>query len=72
MQTVTRPRLVAATPPDLVGAIKTFGKFGEPYEVLCVSRPGPDGDTWMRIRLAKTGEEAEYSFLHVLDDPEAI
>ena len=72
MQTVTQSGLAAAMPSAFVGVIKTFGEFGEPYEVLGVCRPGADGDTLMRIRLVKTGEEAEYSFLHMLEDPEAV
>jgi len=71
MQTVVRRDLAPVVPSDFVGAIKTFGEFGEPYEVLGIARAGAEGDTWMRIQLVKTGEEAEYSFLHMLDDPEA-
>ena len=72
MQTAIHSGLRAPIPSDFVGAIKTFGEFGEPYEVLGVSGPGVRGDTLMQIRLVKTGEEAEYSFLHMLDDPEAV
>jgi len=72
MQTVPHSELVQPMPSNFVGAIKTFGEFGEPYEVLGISRPSADGDTLMRIRLVKTGEEAEYSFLHMLDDSEAV
>jgi hypothetical protein len=71
MQTVTHSEFVQPVPTNYIGAIKTFGEFGESYEVLGISRPGVDGDTLMRIRLVKTGEEAEYSFLHMLDDSEA-
>jgi hypothetical protein len=60
------------TPNEVVGAIKTFGEIGDPYEVLGVSRPGADGDWLMKIRLVKTGEEAEYSYRHILDDPKAV
>jgi Family of unknown function (DUF5397) len=72
MQTESSSGLAATMPASFVGSIKTFGECGEIYEVLGVSRPGTDGDTLMRIRLVKTGEEAEYSFLHMLDDPEAV
>jgi Family of unknown function (DUF5397) len=60
------------TPSQLVGAIRTFGEIGDPYEVLGVSRPGVDGDWLMRIRLVKTGEETEYSYRHILEDPKAV
>jgi Family of unknown function (DUF5397) len=70
MQTEIHPPLRPSMPSDLAGSIRTFGEFGEPYQVLGVSRAGSEGDTLMRIRLVKSGEEAEYSFLHILDDPE--
>jgi Family of unknown function (DUF5397) len=71
MQTQTRSGMAAPMPASFVGVIRSFGECGEPYEVLGVSR-AIEGDTLMRIRLVKTGEEAEYSFLHMLDDPEAV
>jgi hypothetical protein len=66
-QHVPDPALAA-----VVGAIKTFGEFGEPYEVLGLSRLGAAGDWLMKIRMVKTGEETEYSYRHILDDPEAV
>ena len=71
MQTQTRSGSTVPMPANFIGVFRTFGECGEPYEVLGVSRTA-DGDTLMRIRLVKTGEEAEYSFLHMLDDPEAV
>ena len=71
METNTQPVPDPAL-AELIGAIKTFGEFGEPYEVLGLSRPGAEGDWLMKIRMVKTGEETEYSYRHILDDPEAI
>jgi hypothetical protein len=60
------------TPSEIVGAIKTFGEIGDPYEVLGIARPLADGDWLMKIRLVKTGEETEYSYRHILEDPKAV
>jgi hypothetical protein len=72
MQTNTESSVGSASLLHLVGAIKSFGEIGDPYEVLGVSRPGADGDWLMKIRMVKTGEEAEYSYRHILDDPKAV
>ncbi len=71
METNTQ-QVSSAALAQVVGAIKSFGEIGDPYEVLGVSRPSADGDWLMKIRLVKTGEEAEYSYRHILDDPEAV
>jgi Family of unknown function (DUF5397) len=70
--THSAPSLTPAEIAGIVGAIKTFGEIGDPYEVLGVSRPGSEGDWLMKIRLVKTGEEAEYSYRHILEDPKAV
>jgi hypothetical protein len=57
--THSAPNLTPAEIVGIVGAIKTFGEIGDPYEVLGVSRPDSGGDWLMKIRLVKTSEEAE-------------
>jgi hypothetical protein len=59
------------TPPVPVGKIKTFGPFGEEYEVVRPIRAIEDGDWLVEIKMIKTGEPAEYRLTHILDDPEA-
>ena len=71
MQTNTQS-VPSLTPSQLVGAVKTFGEIGDPYEVLGIARPGADADWLMKIRLVKTGEETEYSYRHILADPKAV
>lgn len=57
--------------PDLIGTFKTFGPVGPAYEVVAPVRPLPDGDWIMRVRILASGEESEYRYTHVLDDPKA-
>ena len=59
--------------PDaaLIGKIKTFGPFGPSYEILEPVRQLEDGDWILKVRLVESGEEVEYRYTHVLDDPKA-
>lgn len=57
--------------PDLLGVFKTFGEFGPPYQVVEPVCQLADGDWMMRVRLLESGEEVEYRYTHVLDDPKA-
>jgi hypothetical protein len=63
---------VAITPPPLqVGKIKTFGPFGPKYEVGHALRQLDDGDWMVKIKMVETGEETEYRYSHLSDDPQA-
>ncbi len=53
------------------GEIKSFGVFGPKYEVGQPLRQLADGDWMVRIKLLESGEETEYSYAHLLNDPEA-
>lgn len=55
----------------LIGKIKTFGPFGPSYEIIEPVRQLEDGDWILKVRLVESGEEAEYRYTHVLDDPKA-
>lgn len=58
--------------PALVqGKIKSFGVFGPKYEVGKPLRQLADGDWMVRIKLVESGEETEYCYSHLLNDPEA-
>lgn len=59
-------------PPVLAqGRIKSFGVFGPKYEVGDPLRQLADGDWMVCIKLVDTGEEAEYRYSHLVNDPEA-
>lgn len=58
-------------PSTQVGKIKSFGAFGTKYEVGQPVRQLDNGDWMVKIKLVETGEEVEYSFDHLRDDPEA-
>jgi len=53
------------------GKVKSFGVFGPKYEVGNALRQLVDGDWMVSIKLVGTGEEAEYRYSHLVNDPEA-
>ncbi|MDP2804565.1 MAG: DUF5397 family protein [Gallionellaceae bacterium] len=53
------------------GKVKSFGVFGPKYEVGNPVRQLEDGDWMMHIKLLESGEETEYRFSHLENDPEA-
>ncbi|MGO8669979.1 MAG: DUF5397 family protein [Capsulimonadaceae bacterium] len=60
-----------APPKVPIGKIKTFGEFGPKYEVHEPLRQLDNGEWMVRITLVETGEETEYRYTHLLQDPEA-
>ncbi|WP_315044219.1 DUF5397 family protein [Faucicola mancuniensis] len=54
-----------------MGAIKTFGKYGNPYIVLDKSEQDADGKTWVEIKLLETDRKDYYPLDAILLDPEA-
>ena len=63
---------VLSEPPIVpIGKIKSFGELGPKYEVGKPIRPLDDGDWMIHIVLVETGEETEYRYSHLVDDPEA-
>jgi len=64
--------LALIEPPVLAqGKIKSFGVFGPKYEVGSLLRQLADGDWMVRIKLLESGEETEYCYSHLINDPEA-
>jgi hypothetical protein len=53
------------------GLIKSFGGIGPKYEVGDLLRPTAQGDWFIGIVLVETGEETEYLYSQMLNDPEA-
>jgi hypothetical protein len=39
------------------------------YEIVAAGQELADGDRMMRIRVVETGEEVDYRFTDILDDP---
>jgi len=56
-------------PQALVGTWRRFGAAGPVYEIIGVGQALPDHDRMMRIRVVETGEEVDYRFAEILDDP---
>lgn len=53
------------------GTIKTFGKFGIPYQVGEPDKQLPDGDILVNITLVQSGEQEKYRLSRLLNDPNA-
>jgi hypothetical protein len=60
-----------AQPVVPVGKIKSFGEFGPKYQVGHVLRQTDDNDWMVEITIVETGEETEYRWTHLNNDPEA-
>ena len=56
-------------PSTLVGTWRRFGAAGPVYEIIATGRALPDGDCMMHIRVVESGEEVDYRFADILDDP---
>ena len=56
-------------PEQLVGTWRRFGDLGPVYEIIGVGKELPDGDRLMRVLVVESGEEADYSLHHILEDP---
>ncbi|MEM9103511.1 MAG: DUF5397 family protein [Pseudomonadota bacterium] len=55
--------------PELFGQFRQFGEFGPAYKILSPIRPLDNNDWLLLIQLAETGEEMEYRFSKVENDP---
>jgi hypothetical protein len=56
-------------PSNLVGTWRRFGPLGPVYEIVGLGKELPGHDRVMRVRVIETGEEVDYRFTDILDDP---
>jgi Family of unknown function (DUF5397) len=56
-------------PQSLVGTWRRFGAAGPVYEIIGLGNELPDHDRMMRVRVVESGEEVDYRFTDILDDP---
>jgi hypothetical protein len=56
-------------PATLVGTWRRFGTAGPVYEILAIGENRPGGDLQMRVRVVETGEELNYRYTEILNDP---
>ena len=56
-------------PEDLIGTFRRFGPVGPVYQIVDTFRQLEDGDAMMKVRVIETGEEVEYRYTDILDDP---
>jgi len=55
-------------PQSLIGSWYRFGDVGPVYEVIAIGDELPDGDRAVKIRLAETGEEVNYTLNRLVED----
>jgi Family of unknown function (DUF5397) len=55
-------------PQALIGTWRRFGAIGPAYEIVSIGNELPNGDRAVKIRLAETGEEVNYTFNRLIDD----
>jgi hypothetical protein len=53
----------------LLGTWRRFGAAGPVYEIVKQGAELAGGDRMMRVRIVETGEEVDYRFTDILDDP---
>lgn len=56
-------------PQSLIGTWRRFGAVGPVYEIIGLGKELPDRDRLMRVRVVESGEELDYRFTEILDDP---
>jgi hypothetical protein len=59
-------------PKRLVGTFRRFGPVGPVYEITAIGTEKPDGDIAMRIRVVESGEELDYPYSAIIDDPKEV
>jgi len=55
---------------EVVGSIRTFGKYGPMYEVTGFAPASPEGEPMVSILVIESGETLDYELEAVLVDPE--
>ena len=56
-------------PASLIGTWRRFGATGPAYEIIAVGgATADDADRIVKIRLAETGEEIDYTLNRLVDD----
>jgi hypothetical protein len=57
--------------PEIIGQFRQFGELGPAYKVMAPIRPIGKSDWLLLIQVAETGEEVEYRYSSVQNDPKA-
>ena len=52
----------------LIGTFRRFGDLGPVYDVLDIARSSPD-ESRMHIRVVESGEELDYPYSAIIEDP---
>ncbi|WP_422490410.1 DUF5397 family protein [Endozoicomonas sp. ALE010] len=57
--------------PKLIGQYRQFGKLGPAYKILEPIRPVNQDDWIVLIQIPESGEETEYRYSNIKNDPVA-
>jgi hypothetical protein len=55
-------------PKRLIGTWRRFGEVGPAYEVIGIGEELSEGDWAVKIRMAETGEEVDYTLKRLAED----
>ncbi len=57
--------------PEILGEFRQFGELGPAYKVMSPIRPLENNDWLLLIQVAETGENIEYRYSRIKNDPVA-
>ncbi len=57
--------------PQLVGQYRRFGELGPAYKIIAPVRPVGQDDWIVLIQIPESGEETEYRYSNIKNDPVA-
>lgn len=57
--------------PEILGQFRQFGELGPAYKVMAPIRPLENNDWLLLIEVAETGENVEYRYSRIQNDPVA-
>ena len=57
--------------PQLIGQYRRFGELGPAYKIIAPVRPVDQDDWIILIQIPESGEETEYRYSNIKNDPVA-
>ncbi|MTI13735.1 DUF5397 family protein [Sansalvadorimonas verongulae] len=57
--------------PQLIGQYRRFGELGPAYKIVAPVRPVDQDDWLVLIQIPESGEETEYRYSNIKNDPVA-
>ncbi len=55
--------------PDVLGQFRQFGEFGPTYQIITPVHQLENEDWLLQIKIVESGEELEYKYSKIINDP---